>query len=176
MTRPRRADKRAESMLPVFIQLTRAAEAIAAALQPALTAEGLTVGQLGVLEAVVQRGPLSLRALGQCLFRSPPNMTIVVDNLERAGLARRVRSDADRRIVLVESTAEGLRRFRIAFPAYTRLIARFIGVLSSQEQARLVTLCERLRVRDGEAREVAPSDRRRRPHRGPSTARYRATR
>jgi len=134
-----------ESTQAVYIQLSRAAEAIAATLQPALAAEGLTAGQLGVLEAIVTQGPMSLRSLGERLFRSPPNMTIVVDNLERDGLARRVRSDTDRRVVLVEITSEGQRRFRRAYPLYGRLITEFIGVLSAGEQARLSALCGRLR-------------------------------
>src|SRR4051794_6288214 len=89
-----------------FVELTRAAECIAAELQPALGEAGLTAGQLGVLEALASEGPMSLRALGARLFRSGPTMTIVVDNLERGGLVRRMRSLEDRRVVLVESTAE----------------------------------------------------------------------
>lgn len=144
MRRPRRVTQQAEATLPVFIQLTRAAEAIAAVLQPALAVEGLTAGQLGVLEAIVAAGPMSLRALGARLFRSAPNMTIVVDNLERAGLARRVRSGEDRRVVLVESTVDGLRRFRRAYPSYIRSIAGFMNTLSRTDQARLARSCQKL--------------------------------
>jgi len=123
-----------------------AAERIAGALQPALAAERLTAGQLGVLQAIAERGPTSLRELGQRLFRSGPNMTIVVDNLERAGLVRRVRSDADRRVVLVEGTKEGVRRLRRAHPAYLLKIRRFLDVLAPAEQAELARLCAKLRA------------------------------
>lgn len=141
------AAPRGQRAIEVFIQLTRAAERIAAELAPTLTAEKLTAGQLGVLRAISEHGPMSLRALGQRLFRSGPNMTIVVDNLERAGLVRRVRSEADRRVVLVEGTREGARRLSRANPAYVRGIVRFMSALSSTEQAQLATLCEKLRTR-----------------------------
>jgi len=136
---------RGDRALNAFIQLTRAAERIAGELQPALAAERLTAGQLGVLQSIAEQGPTSLRELRQRLFRSGPNMTIVVDNLERAGLVRRVRSSSDRRVVLVEGTAEGMRRLRRAYPAYVRGIRRFMAALSPAEQARLAHLCGKLR-------------------------------
>lgn len=145
--RKRRPSPRGDRALNVFIQLTRAAERIANELQPTLTAERLTAGQLGVLQAIEERGPTSLRELGQRLFRSGPNMTIVVDNLERAGLVRRVRSATDRRVVLVEGTAEGMRRLRRAYPAYLRTIRRFLAALPAGEQVQLAALCDKLRAR-----------------------------
>ena len=145
----RRTSEEADA-LDVFIQLTRAAERVMAELQPALGAERLTAGQLGVLEAIASDGPLSLRELGGRLFRSAPNMTIVVDNLESDGLVRRVRSDTDRRVVLVESTVEGRRRFRRAYPPYQRVIATFMATLAPSERTRLVRLCRKLREQPSE--------------------------
>jgi MarR family transcriptional regulator, 2-MHQ and catechol-resistance regulon repressor len=165
MPHPGRGGGQEVAALEVFIQLTRASEAIAAELQPALAQDGLTAGQLGVLEAITARGPMSLRELGHRLFRSAPNMTIVVDNLERAGLVRRSRSAEDRRVVLVETTVEGRSRFRRAYPHYRRVIARFVTALALPEQAQLASLCERLRAPPGP---MGPIQRGDRPHRAAS--------
>ncbi len=132
--------------LALYEQLTRASDRIGAELQPALGGAGLTSGQLWVLHTIVEDGPTSLRELGARLFRSGPNMTIVVDNLERAALVRRRRSAADRRVVLVESTDEGRRRLHLAFPTYASVITRFMEALSAGEQTQLAALCEKLRA------------------------------
>ena len=140
----KKADRQARA-LRLFVQLTRAAEQVAGEVQPLLTDAALTAGQLGVLKALSEDGPLSLRQLGDNLYRSGPNMTTVVDNLERDGLVRRTRSEVDRRVVLVSSTKEGQRRFERAYPSYARSITAIVAGLSSDEQERLTRLCKKLR-------------------------------
>jgi len=131
--------------LALFVQLARAADAVTAEVQPALVRVELTHGQLGVLELLAGEGPMNLRQIALRLFRSAPNMTIVVDNLERAGLVRRTRDREDRRIVLVTITPDGRERFEDAFPWFAERLAALVGRLSTAEQLRLTRLCAKLR-------------------------------
>ena len=153
MTKPYKGSPREARAIRVFLKLTRATESAAAKVQRGLVELDLTPGQLGVLEALLEFGPLSQRELGRKLFRSDPNMTTVVDNLEKGRLVRRDRSTEDRRIVLVSMTPNGRRRLERAFPSYARSIAEFMAVLTEREQDELGRLCERLGVG------VAPSSR-----------------
>ena len=45
----------------------------------------LTMGQFGVLEALLHLGPMCQQELGAKLLRSGSNITIVIDNLEKRG-------------------------------------------------------------------------------------------
>jgi DNA-binding MarR family transcriptional regulator len=54
-----------------------------------------------------QYGALSMSRLAEQIDVSLPNMTGIVDRMEENGLVERVRSDDDRRIVLVRSTPKG---------------------------------------------------------------------
>ena len=56
------------------------------------------------LDILDQDGPMTAGRLAQRARLSPAAMTTLLDRLERKGLARRARDDADRRRVLVEVT------------------------------------------------------------------------
>jgi MarR family 2-MHQ and catechol resistance regulon transcriptional repressor len=130
--------------LETFIKLVRATETLNARLQSSLAEEGLTLGQMGVLEALLHLGPMCQRALGKKLLRSDANVTTVLDNLERAGLIRRARSAQDRRLVNVELTGQGRDLIGRVFPGHVRLIAESLSTLSAAEQKELARLCKKL--------------------------------
>ncbi len=130
--------------LETFIKLVRATETLNARLQTYLSEQGLTLGQLGVLEALLHLGPMCQRALGKKLLRSDANVTTVLDNLERVGLIRRERSAQDRRLVNVELTEDGRALIGRIFPAHASLIAQSLSALNPAEQKELARLCKKL--------------------------------
>lgn len=73
---------------------------------------GLTVPQLLCLRVLADRvdEPPTLRQLADAVELSPATITGIVDRLQRAGLAVRARTDADRRRVRVTLTAAGRTR------------------------------------------------------------------
>ena len=64
-------------------------------------------------------------------------ITSVIDRLERAGYARRVRDETDRRRVLVELTPEVLERSRAFYAEHQKLSERLYR-RSSEEELRLL--------------------------------------
>jgi len=69
---------------------------------------GLSFGKTKALRRIAQR-PLSMGELATLLGMDPPNVTTLVDDLERAGLVRREPHDTDRRVLLVLVTPTGAR-------------------------------------------------------------------
>ncbi len=135
-----------ERVLNAFIKLTRATKSVQARAERQLHAAGLTESQFGVLEALLHLGPLCGKSLGEKLLSSGPNVTTVVDNLERRGLVRRVRDSADRRFVTVHLTDEGRALVERVLPAHVEaLVASFAG-LSPAEQEELDALCKKLGI------------------------------
>lgn len=67
---------------------------------------GVNLTDLHCLNLVVQRGPLTPGELAAATDRTPAAITVVVDRLERAGLAQRAADPDDRRRVLVEPTEQ----------------------------------------------------------------------
>jgi MarR family transcriptional regulator, 2-MHQ and catechol-resistance regulon repressor len=108
--------------LNAFIKLMRAADTVTTRLTRTLAPHRLTLGQLGVLEALLHLGPLSQRDLGRKLLRSGANVTTVVDNLARDGLVQRARDGRDRRLVTVTLTPKGQALIDRVFPEHVRSI------------------------------------------------------
>lgn len=127
-----------------YVKLMRARSSVVAQVEPLLARAGLTVTQLGVLEAVLHKGPLSQRDLVRKMLTSPGNMTDVIDKLERRGLVCRGPIAGDRRQVQVALTEAGRSLISEVFPRHARDIARAMAGLSQEETAQLDGLLRKL--------------------------------
>ena len=130
--------------LNAFIALSRAADSVTAKTQAAISAAGLTESQFGVLEALYHLGPLCAADLAGKVLRSRGNLTLVISNLEKGGLAERTTRAEDRRYRTVELTAKGRKLVRSIMPGHVRLIAATLAALEPAEQERLRELCRKL--------------------------------
>jgi MarR family 2-MHQ and catechol resistance regulon transcriptional repressor len=139
-----RGTKAETRALKTYVKLMRAAESVTARTHRHLSSTGLTISQFAVLEALYQLGPLSQRKIGQKILRSSGNITMVIDNLEKNGLVRRERNEADRRLFIVHLTDKGYDLINRIFPPHAALIAEDLGVLTAAEQDALGRLCKKL--------------------------------
>ena len=130
--------------LDAYVKFVRAYDTIDSRLRSALREEGLTVSQLGVLEALMHIGPMVQSELAEKLLTSPSNLTTVLDNLERDGMVRRQRSTEDRRQVEVSLTSDGRELIEDVFPSHAQRITRLFGALDPDEQEELGRLCRKL--------------------------------
>ncbi len=132
--------------LNAFIKLQRAAESVSTRVHSALPA-GLTVTQFGVLESLHHIGPLCQGELAEKLLRSGGNLTLVVDNLEKAGYVARERDPADRRFVVVKLTDKGAKFISELFPKVVANVVGEMSQLSSTELSDLGRLCKKIGVK-----------------------------
>lgn len=129
--------------LNAFIKLQRAAESVSTRVHSVLPS-GLTITQFGVLEALHHIGPLCQGELAEKLLRSGGNLTLVVDNLEKAGHVVRERDPADRRFVIVKLTASGSAFISRLVPLVVGNVSREMNRLSSTELLDLSRLCKKV--------------------------------
>ena len=139
-----RGNKTETRALKTYVKLMRAAESVTARTHRHLSSTGLTISQFAVLEALYQLGPLSQREIGQKILRSSGNITMVIDNLEKRGLVRRERNEADRRFYIVHLTDKGYKLIDKIFPPHAAVIAEDLGALTAAEQDALGRLCKKL--------------------------------
>ena len=129
--------------LNAFIKLQHAAESVSTRVHAVLPA-GLTITQFGVLESLFHIGPLCQGELAEKLLRSGGNLTLVVDNLEKAGYVLRERDPADRRFVVVKLTERGMKFIADLFPKIVLNVTREMSILSSTELLDLSRLCKKI--------------------------------
>lgn len=130
--------------LNAYIRLTRAVDAISARLLSSEKLEGLTVSQLGVLDALFYLGPMCQKDLAGKILKSSGNLSLVIDNLERRGLVRRERRDSDRRFVTIYLTEAGEALIERVMPAHAAEISSVFSALTPDEQDTLGELCKKL--------------------------------
>ena len=94
---------------------------------------GLSLAEVRALMMLSEVGPSSMMTLSAEQGMTAPGMTLVVDKLERAGLAHRVRSDADRRTINVAITGKGGETLRRALKVQDRFIERTLQGVTPQE-------------------------------------------
>ena len=141
-SQPGRAQERLA--LSTHVKLMRAANAARNFASRSLGDVGMTLTQFAVLEALYHLGPMSLSDIAQKVLTTGGNLTMVVGNLEKQGLARRQPCPEDRRMLIVVLTAKGKSLIRKVFPQHAAAIAEFLDVLSPEEQAHLGELCRKL--------------------------------
>lgn len=64
-------------------------------------------GQTALISVLNRRGRCQMSELGRLLLVTKPNITFLVDKLEKEGLIRRVSDEKDRRVTNVELTDKG---------------------------------------------------------------------
>lgn len=128
--------------LRAYVKLNRATRAVLAAVEKRVAAAGLTLTQLGVLEAILHKGPMTQRELGRKVLTSAGNMTDLCDKLITRGLVRRDRRDG--RSVFVDLTPEGRRLIDDLFPWHARDIQAAFGALTPAELAELERLLRKV--------------------------------
>ena len=136
--------KEEELALNTYIKLTRSVNALESRLTQRGQIEDLTTSQFGVLETLFHLGPLCPGELSSKLLKSTGNMTLVLDNLEKRNLVRRVRETGDRRQIHVHLTPEGEALIQRIFPLQAQAITSEMSALSADEQRQLGMLCRKL--------------------------------
>jgi len=130
--------------LSAFINLMRAGDSVAAALQKEIDEGAMTPSQFGVLESLYHLGPLFQGELSTKLLRCTGSITSVVAGLEKKGMLERRRESHDKRFVRVSLTPKGKKAIEQLFPKHVRAVVRVFGSLSRGEQGELRRLCAKL--------------------------------
>jgi len=132
-----------------YLALVSASEVLVEQFRRLFQAHGLTLTQFNVLRLLITGHPdgETCSALRDGLLHRVPDVTRLVDRMERSGLVLRKRSEQDRRVVYVQITPEGQRRAEALYPAVTQLHERQFADLSDDELVdleRMLRIAERL--------------------------------
>ena len=135
--------------LEVFFNLARTTDELARSTAFLLKSHDLTTAQYNVLRILRGAGDegLPCSEIGNRLITHDPDVTRLIDRLEKRGLVARSRDSADRRVVTVRITAAGAELVETSDMdrrATDALATRFAR-LSSADCQTLITLLENLR-------------------------------
>jgi DNA-binding MarR family transcriptional regulator len=131
-----------------YVALLRAADALRDDYAEALAPVELTPTQYEVLRLLRDAGPQGLPCgdLGRRLLAREPDVTRLLDRLDRRGLVRRERDEDDRRVVRARLTAEGQRVVGSLDRHLADLHERQFAVLGEARLKQLVAMLEAVRT------------------------------
>lgn len=94
----------------VFLNVLRTADTLARSIEPILKSTGLSHTQYNVLRILRGAGEngLCCREVAERMITRDPDITRLLDRMERRNLLARSRDHRDRRIITVRITSEGL--------------------------------------------------------------------
>lgn len=145
------------SATEVFLNLLRTGDEAFRVVQAHLDQHEITHGGFSVLMALWgcrsgNKGDseLSPAALAERTGVTRATMTGLVDTLERDGLVRRIPDQNDRRMMIVELTAQGEKRLLAILPDHFRRMAWLMAPLAENERKVLVSLLTKVLRRAAE--------------------------
>ncbi|MFN8580038.1 MAG: MarR family transcriptional regulator [Gemmatimonadaceae bacterium] len=131
-----------------YLNLVRTAAVLNDRLERVLKPVGVTLAQYNVLRILRGADPdgLCRNEVRDRMVTRMPDMTRLLDRMKDAGLVRRQREDADRRMVRTVVTAKGRRVLEQIDDAVHAEHLERLGHLSRSELRALINTLERLRV------------------------------
>lgn len=129
----------------VFVRVEKAADRLLQRLAAALKPSGLTPAQYNVLRILRGAGPAGLPCgeIGARLINHDPDVTRLLDRLEKRGLTGRLRGAEDRRVVVAHILPAGLSLLDELDPVIDEFHRATLGHLTVEELRDLAGLLGR---------------------------------
>ena len=129
-----RGNQETDHVWLVMMKAMRALKRYAAA---GIEETGLGLSDFGVLEILLNKGPLPVNTIGPIVDLTPGSISIAVDRLFAKGLVSRVESADDRRVRIVALTPRGKELIVSAFREHSGQMKKLFSELSPEELSRL---------------------------------------
>ena len=112
-----------------------------------ITAEfkNISVNDMHIIEAIGTGEPKNMSTVAKLMSVTVGTLTIAINNLVKKGYVHRVRSDADRRVVLVSLTDKGEKAYHHHEKFHEDMIQSLLKDLSEEETKTLVSALTNLR-------------------------------
>ncbi|WP_051978254.1 MarR family winged helix-turn-helix transcriptional regulator [Edaphobacter aggregans] len=105
---------------------------------------GMVATDFGVLEALLHKGPLTVKQIGEKVLLTSGSMTAAVDRLAARGLVVRRDDARDRRARIIELTPEGRELIERAFACHRDAMEQALKRFTEGERTMLLPLLRSL--------------------------------
>jgi len=127
-----------------WLVLMKAHRALKRHAERSIQALDMCLSDFAILEALLHKGPQSVRDLGRRIDLTSGSMTTAIDRLEARGLVTRTDHATDRRAWVIHLTAEGKTLISKVFAGHEQAMERAMRGLSKSERTTLTDLLKRL--------------------------------
>ncbi len=132
------------SGIHLWLLLWKASRAVEAHSSRSIARFEMGTSDFGVLEALLHKGPLTVKQIGEKVLLTSGSMTTAVDRLERRGLVARCDDPTDRRAKIIRLTDAGQELISRAFAEHRAAMEQAVEGFSEADRAELMPLLRRL--------------------------------
>ena len=132
------------SAIHLWVILWRAWRAVGAHANRSIAEFGMVPTDFGVLEALLHKGPLTVKQIGQKVLLTSGSMTAAVDRLSARGLVIRTDDAQDRRARIIQLTEQGRELIERAFACHRDAMERALEGFAEGERIILLPLLRAL--------------------------------
>ena len=100
-------------------------------------AEGLAPSHGDILVCLYKNGKMTMKDIANCIHRTKPTVTVLVDKLEKLGYLKREASDEDSRSTNIVLTQKG-EDFKVTFEKISKELNEMLYKNLSQEESELI--------------------------------------
>ena len=133
-----------QSGIHTWLVLMKAHRSLKRHAERSIEALDMCLSDFAILEALLHKGPQSVRDLGQRIDLTSGSMTTAIDRLETRGLVSRVDHATDRRAWVIHLTPDGKALISKVFARHEQAMDRAMRGLTKSERATLTDLLKRL--------------------------------
>ncbi len=138
---PQRID---QSAIHTWLVLMKAHRTLARHATRSIEAFDMCLSDFGILEALLHKGPQSLKELGRRIELTSGSMTAAIDRLEARHLIHRADHATDRRAWVIHLTPGGRALITKVFAGHQEAVENAMSGLSRADRATLTDLLKRL--------------------------------
>jgi len=135
---------RAPSGAHTWVVLSKAARSVADRANESIAHTGLGTTDFAILEALLHKGPMPVNTIGKKLLLTSGSITTAVDRLVAKGFVARNDHPDDRRVRVVQLTADGRSLIGPAYARHEKDLEQLVSVLTATERTTLVNLLRKL--------------------------------
>lgn len=106
----------------------------------------ITVNDMHIIEAIGMQEPRNMTKVANSLHVTVGTLTIGMNNLVKKGYVTRVRSEQDRRVILLTLTEKGQKAYRHHEEYHIKMTEEVMKQFSEEEMGILLQALERIRT------------------------------
>lgn len=130
--------------LKVFVRMSRATQAVQKRAANIFSKGGLTTSQFAVIEALYHKGDLTINEIIESILTTSGNITVVINNLQKAQLVGKCTNPEDKRSCLISITEKGKKKVEEIFPKHLKDLEESLDILSAEEKQFLITILKKI--------------------------------
>jgi MarR family 2-MHQ and catechol resistance regulon transcriptional repressor len=144
MNTAKRKSKTDTSGIHLWLVLWKAFRSVEAHAHRHIAALDMCLSDFGMLEALLHKGPLTVKELSAKVMLTSGSMTVALDRLGRRGFVEREEDAVDRRIRMVRLTEGGKKLIRGAFEDHKQAMEEAVADVVQADREALILSLRRL--------------------------------